>query len=131
MEYEPRQKPSFGDRAADVVARFGGSWGFIIFALAFLVGWVVINLYLLSKPFDAYPFILLNLTLSCLAALQAPIIMMSQNRAEQREYAKAHHDHVINKKAEREIEDMQRDLDEIKAMIRRLEKKVSGYKKPK
>jgi uncharacterized membrane protein len=99
---------SFGERMADKVAEFGGSWGFIIFFLTFLFGWIVVNSYvLLSKPFDPYPFILMNLILSCIAALQAPVIMMSQNRKEESDRKRAQHDYLVNMKAEMEIRNLQ------------------------
>ena len=75
---------TFGQRAADAVARFAGSWAFIFSFIAVMVIWMVINLVLGSRAFDEYPFILLNLVLSCIAAVQAPLIMMSQNRQEAR-----------------------------------------------
>lgn len=119
-----REKRTYGQRAADVIARFGGSWTFIFFFLLFILVWVGINGWLLSRdPFDPYPFILLNLALSCLAAIQAPLILMSQNRQAERDRIDAKYDHAVNRKAKREIEDMQKDLDEIKAMIQKLQTK--------
>ena len=101
-------KISFGQRIADKVASFGGSWTFIISFFVVVVTWVVINSFvLLSHPFDPYPFILLNLFLSCIAALQAPIIMMSQNRLEEKDRQRAQHDYLINLKAEMEIRNLQ------------------------
>lgn len=95
---------SFGDRLADDIARIGGSWGFIIGFFVFLMAWVVLNTVLLMREaFDPYPFIFLNLVLSMLAAIQAPIIMMSQNRAATRDRLDASHDYEINLKAEIEI----------------------------
>lgn len=84
VEFEDAH-PSFSSKVADKVASFGGSWSFIIFFLCFMLVWIGVNLYLLQKPFDSYPFILLNLLLSTIAALQAPIIMMSQNRKEEKD----------------------------------------------
>src|SRR6266511_1584455 len=87
---------TFGERVADSVARFGGSWTFIFIFLAVMLLWVGINsLELLLRPFDPFPFIFLNLVLSCLAALQAPVIMMSQNRHTTRDRIAAEHDHEI------------------------------------
>src|SRR6185436_16193408 len=98
------QRVTFGDRLADRVARFGGSWAFILSFGAFLIVWMVINtIALFRRPFDPYPFILLNLILSTLAALQAPIIMMSQNRQETKDRLRAEHDYRVNLKAELEI----------------------------
>ncbi|MBF4463843.1 DUF1003 domain-containing protein [Flavobacterium sp. LC2016-12] len=95
---------SFGQKIADKVADFGGSWTFIISFLAFIVVWIGSNVYILvNKGFDPYPFILLNLILSCIAALQAPVIMMSQNRQEEKDRTRAKKDYMINLKSELEI----------------------------
>ncbi len=100
-EEEPR---NLGQRVADQVADFGGSWTFIISFLAFIVVWISSNVYILvNKGFDPYPFILLNLILSCIAALQAPVIMMSQNRQEEKDRNRAKKDYMINLKSELEI----------------------------
>jgi len=104
---------SVGERVADKVAMFGGSWTFIMIALAAIVTWMSIN-FLSGKPFDPYPFILLNLVLSCLAALQAPIIMMSQNRQAVHDRLDAQHDYEVNVKAELEIVALHTKLDEIR-----------------
>lgn len=102
---------TLGQRVADKVASFGGSWTFIILFFSILVGWIILNAFILSqKPFDPYPFILLNLVLSCLAAIQAPIIMMSQNRQEEKDRERAEHDYLINLKAELEIRNLQLNL---------------------
>lgn len=95
---------SFGQKIADKVADFGGSWTFIISFLLFIVVWIGANVYILvNKGFDPYPFILLNLILSCIAALQAPVIMMSQNRQEEKDRNRAKKDYMINLKSELEI----------------------------
>ncbi|OXB04733.1 DUF1003 domain-containing protein [Flavobacterium plurextorum] len=95
---------NFGQKIADQVADFGGSWTFIISFLAFIVIWIGSNVYILvNKGFDPYPFILLNLILSCIAALQAPVIMMSQNRQEEKDRNRAKKDYMINLKSELEI----------------------------
>ena len=95
---------SFGQKIADKVADFGGSWTFIISFLLFIVVWIGANVYILvNKGFDPYPFILLNLILSCIAALQAPVIMMSQNRQEEKDRTRAKKDYMINLKSELEI----------------------------
>ncbi len=97
---------SFGARAADAVAAFGGSWPFIFIFFGVLAGWIAINTLLLARSgsaFDPYPFILLNLVLSMLAAVQAPIILMSQNRQAERDRRNAQHDYEVNLKAELEI----------------------------
>lgn len=98
-------------RMADTVAAFGGSWGFIISFVALMLIWICINLYFLSKPFDPYPFILLNLILSTLAALQAPIIMMSQNRKEAKDRERAKNDYLVNLKAEIEVRNLHGKMD--------------------
>ena len=123
IDTHPRlqQKLTYGQRASDIIAKFGGSWTFIILFGVFLIGWMIINAYLLLRnPFDPYPFILLNLVLSCLAALQAPIILMAQNRQGEWDRIDAKYDHAINRKAEREIQAIQRDLASIRKMVRNL-----------
>jgi len=105
---------SFGQRLADRVADFGGSWRFIIIFLVTLLIWIVINsMFLLQRPFDPYPFILLNLVLSCIAAIQAPVIMMSQNRQEAKDRLRADHDYQVNLKAEIEIRQLHIKLDQL------------------
>lgn len=97
---------TFGQRAADAVARFGGSWAFIMLFAATLIFWVILNSYILvnyNKAFDPYPYILLNLFLSMLASIQAPIILMSQNRQSEKDRLNAEHDYEVNLKAELEI----------------------------
>jgi len=93
---------SFGQKAADKLTKWAGSWSFIIGFLIVLFGWILFNAYAWIKAWDPYPFILLNLVLSCLAAIQAPIILMSQNRANERDRKRAEYDYAINRKAERE-----------------------------
>jgi len=105
---------TLGQQLADKVASFGGSWSFILCFAGFMFIWVTANVYLLaSKAFDPYPFILLNLILSCLAALQAPIIMMSQNRQEQKDRARGKKDYMINLKSELEIRMIHEKLDHL------------------
>jgi len=105
--------PPFGERVADRVAAFGGSWTFIVLAIVAIGVWMVINARI-SRAFDPYPYILLNLVLSCLAALQAPIIMMSQNRQAARDRLEAQHDYEVNTKAEMEIVALHAKFDEIR-----------------
>lgn len=106
---------SMGERIADGIARFGGSWSFILGFLAFLAFWALLNAWLLGRDsFDPYPFIFLNLMLSMLAALQAPVIMMSQNRQAQRDRHAAEHDYEVNLKAEIEIMALHEKLDELR-----------------
>jgi uncharacterized membrane protein len=108
------KKLTFGDRLADKVADFGGSWRFIIIFGVVMLGWITLNsVMLLKRPFDPYPFILLNLVLSCLAAIQAPIIMMSQNRQESKDRLRAEHDYQVNLKAEIEIRQLHVKLDQL------------------
>lgn len=105
---------TIGERAADKIAEFGGSWKFIISFFVVLISWIAVNAWLLGKtPFDPYPFILLNLILSCLAAIQAPIIMMSQNRVEQKDRLRGENDYKINLKAELEIKLLHEKLDHL------------------
>jgi uncharacterized membrane protein len=102
---------TFGQRAADKIATFGGSWTFIISFFIILAIWIAFNVYTLrNKGFDPYPFILLNLILSCLASIQAPIIMMSQNRQEEKDRERAEWDLKINEKAEAEIREISKKL---------------------
>jgi len=103
-----------GERVADRVAEFGGSWSFIVLFWTVLGGWIILNsVSLLTHPFDPYPYILLNLVLSCLAAIQAPIIMMSQNRQEARDRLRAEHDYGVNLKAELEIRHLVARIDQL------------------
>jgi uncharacterized membrane protein len=105
---------SLGQRWADTIARFGGSWTFISLFFGFILVWILINIINLQKNnFDPYPFILLNLLLSCLAALQAPVIMMSQNRQEEKDRERAKKDYMINLKAELELRIIHEKLDHL------------------
>ena len=105
---------TLGQRLADKVATFGGSWSFIVTFLLFMGVWIGANVFLLvSKAFDPYPFILLNLILSCIAALQAPIIMMSQNRQEEKDRERAKKDYMINLKSELEIRLLHEKIDHL------------------
>lgn len=108
------EEQTLGQKVADKVASFGGSWTFIIIFFSFIMIWMLINVWFLAtKPFDPYPFILLNLILSCLAAIQAPIIMMSQNRQEQKDRLRSEHDYKINLKAELEINLLNEKMDHL------------------
>ncbi len=109
---EEDQKLSFGERIADKVASFGGSWTFIISFMVFIALWITTNVFwLFNKSFDPFPFILLNLILSCIAAFQAPVIMMSQNRQEDKDRLRGKKDYMINLKAELEIRTLQEKID--------------------
>jgi uncharacterized membrane protein len=111
-EFESSQ--TFGERVADKVAQFGGSWRFIISFFVMMTVWIIANSVLLLKdPFDPYPYILLNLALSMLAAVQAPVILMSQNRQEDRDRMRAENDYQVNLKAELEIRAMNEKLDQL------------------
>lgn len=107
----------FGQRAADTVAKYAGSWGFIIGFLTLLFLWMAANAYAWIVEWDPYPFILLNLVLSCIAAIQAPIILMSQNRAGEKDRQRAEYDYAVNRKAEREIKAVQKQLDRIERYL--------------
>jgi uncharacterized membrane protein len=101
---------SFGNKMSDSMAKFVGSWGFVIIFVVVLIVWIVFN-HMAAKPFDPFPFILLNLVLSCIAAIQAPIIMMSQNRQEQKDRLRSQNDYMVNIKAEIIVEDLHKKLD--------------------
>ena len=114
IEEDIEERLTGGQKIADLIARFGGSWTFIIIFFIFIGIWMATNIILLvKKPFDPYPFILLNLILSCLAAIQAPIIMMSQNRQEEKDRTRSEHDYKINLKAELEIKMLHEKLDHL------------------
>ena len=107
------EKYTLGQRAADAIAKFAGSWAFIFAFTGVLILWMVINTILAAKAFDPYPFILLNLVLSCVAAIQAPLIMMSQNRQEEKDRRRAENDYKVNLKTEIMIEDLHDKMNEI------------------
>jgi len=113
-ETEQETGVTSGERLADRVAAFGGSWRFIILFVVVLLAWISVNsVVLVVGPFDPYPFIFLNLILSCLAAIQAPVIMMSQNRQEARDRLHARHDYQVNLKAELEIRHLHQKIDHL------------------
>ena len=119
-----RQELTVGQKAADAIAKFGGSWTFIILFFMLLFIWVGINsFFLFKKPFDPYPYIFLNLMLSCLAAIQAPVILMAQNRQAERDRIDAKYDHAINRKAERENQQLQKDLDKLTRLVKEMKNK--------
>jgi len=114
IEKQFERKLTFGEHLSDKIAEFGGSWRFIIAFGAVLLAWIILNaLILMNRGFDPFPFILLNLILSCLAAIQAPIIMMSQNRAEARDRLRAESDYKVNLKAELEIRHLHEKIDHL------------------
>jgi uncharacterized membrane protein len=116
MEIE--ELPTFGQRLADRVTLFGGSWTFLIYFGVLLFAWVVVNSVLLPQraTFDPYPYIFLNLVLSMMSAVQAPVIMMSQNRQDEKDRAAIKHDYEVNLKTEREIQSLHRKLDSLTAL---------------
>lgn len=110
-----KEKYTLGQRAADSIAKFAGSWAFIFSFTGVLILWMVVNTVLAAKAFDPYPFILLNLVLSCVAAIQAPLIMMSQNRQEEKDRRRAENDYKVNLKTEIMIEDIHGKMNRILA----------------
>jgi len=114
-----KKKWNLGQKASDKVTKGVGSWAFIIFFFVFIAIWMCLNAIAYVQQWDPYPFILLNFVLSCLAAIQAPIILMSQNRESERDRIRLEYDYKVNRKAEREIADMQNDLEEIKRLLRK------------
>ena len=123
---EEKAKDTLGQRAADAIAKFAGSWAFIFSFTGGLVLWMVINILLAARAFDPYPFILLNLVLSCIAAIQAPLIMMSQNRQEEKDRRRAENDYKVNLKTEIMIEDLYDKVNAILAKQSALEKRLNA-----
>ncbi len=121
---DKHEKVSFGQKAADAVAKFAGSWAFIFSFVAVMVIWMVVNIILGAKAFDAYPFILLNLVLSCIAAVQAPLIMMSQNRQEAKDRKRAENDYRINLKSEFLIDELYKKLQQVSETQKKLVKMI-------
>ena len=119
------EKYTLGQRAADAIAKFAGSWAFIFSFTGVLLLWMVVNTILASNAFDPYPFILLNLVLSCVAAIQAPLIMMSQNRQEEKDRRRAENDYRVNLKTEIMIEDLYDKVNAILAKQSALEKRLA------
>lgn len=115
---EIEEDSTFGERMADRIANFAGSWTFIIGFCILMAVWIGVNLFLGERAFDQYPFILLNLTLSTLAALQAPMILMAQNRQAEKDRAMAQNDYQVNLKSELEIADLHRKVDELSEIIK-------------
>jgi len=121
-QYGKKSRLTIGQRAADGLTKWAGSWFFILLFFLFLIIWMAINGYFLiqyhKEVFDPYPFILLNLVLSCLAAIQAPVILMSQNRVTQRDRLRAEYDYKVNRKAEKEIREIKTQLDKIERNLK-------------
>lgn len=122
------EKLTLGQRAADAVARFAGSWAFIFSFLGMMLVWMILNILMAAGAFDPYPFILLNLVLSCIAAVQAPLIMMSQNRQEEKDRTRAENDYKVNLKNELVIADLHDKLDTVLKNQRMILKKISAVK---
>lgn len=120
---------TFGQKTADGIAKFAGSWAFIFTFVGVLIAWMVINIILATNAFDPYPFILLNLVLSCVAAIQAPLIMMSQNRQEEKDRRRAENDYKVNLKTEIMIEDLYDKINIIIAKQTALEKRLNNKEK--
>ena len=125
------EKYTLGQRAADAIAKFAGSWAFIFSFTGVLLLWMVINTILAADAFDPFPFILLNLVLSCVAAIQAPLIMMSQNRQEEKDRRRAENDYKVNLKTEIMIEDLHDKVNAILAKQSALEKKLQEQEETK
>lgn len=121
-----KEKYTLGQRAADSIAKFAGSWAFIFSFSGVLILWMVVNVLLAAGAFDPYPFILLNLVLSCVAAIQAPLIMMSQNRQEEKGRRRAENDYKVNLKTEIMIEDLYDKVNAILAKQSALERQLRG-----
>lgn len=124
-----KEKYTLGQRAADTIAKFAGSWAFIFLFAGVLILWMVVNAILATKAFDPYPFILLNLVLSCVAAIQAPLIMMSQNRQEEKDRHRAENDYKVNLKTEIMIEDLYDKVNAILVRQSRIEKLLAEKKR--
>lgn len=124
-----KDKYTLGQRAADKIAKFAGSWAFIFSFTGVLILWMAVNVVLATKAFDPYPFILLNLVLSCVAAIQAPLIMMSQNRQEEKDRRRAENDYKVNLKTEIMIEDI---FDKVTAILKKqseMEKQLGNIRR--
>ena len=124
-----KEKYTLGQRAADSIAKFAGSWAFIFSFSGVLILWMVVNVLLAAGAFDPYPFILLNLVLSCVAAIQAPLIMMSQNRQEEKDRRRAENDYKVNLKTEIMIEDLYDKVNAILAKQSALERQIRDDRK--
>ena len=124
-----KEKYTLGQRAADSIAKFAGSWAFIFSFSGVLILWMVVNVLLAAIAFDPYPFILLNLVLSCVAAIQAPLIMMSQNRQEEKDRRRAENDYKVNLKTEIMIEDLYDKVNAILAKQSALERQAREDRK--
>ncbi len=129
VDKESDEKMTFGDKAADKISEVAGSWGFIIGFSSFLIFWIVLNGVILVKALDPYPFILLNLLLSCLAALQAPIIMMSQNRQAKKDSIRNKNDYHTDLKSELILEQLYDHIDEVLKNQKKILKYIKSIEK--
>lgn len=129
---EAKKRATVGQRAADTIAKFAGSWAFIFSFAGVLLAWMAVNIIMAANAFDPYPFVLLNLVLSCVAAAQAPLIMMSQNRQEEKDRRRAENDYKVNLKTEILIEDLYKKVNRIlakqEALAKLLEKDENNKK---
>ena len=128
-ETSKKTKETFGQKAADAVAKFAGSWAFIFSFISVMIIWMVTNVILATNAFDAYPFILLNLVLSCIAAVQAPLIMMSQNRQEAKDRARAENDYRVNLKSEILIDELYKKISQLTENQKKILKILEEIKK--
>ena len=128
IDKQEEAKKTFGDHVADKVSEKAGSWGFIIGFTAFLAFWIIMNGVLMINPIDPYPFILLNLLLSCLAALQAPVIMMSQNRQAEKDSLRNQNDYRIDLKSELILEELAEKIDKIISTQNKLIREIEELK---
>lgn len=134
VDKQEESKMTFGDKVADKISEIAGSWGFILIFIIFLLGWIILNGVVLAKkdPIDPYPFILLNLVLSCIAALQAPIIMMSQNRQSEKDSLRNQNDYRTDLKSELILESLHDDLEKLsrnqRKILKLLEEKYDDKK---
>ena len=131
MNADKTEKDSFGQKAADAVAKFAGSWAFIFTFIGVMVVWMVVNILMATRAFDSYPFVLLNLVLSCIAAIQAPLIMMSQNRQEAKDRNRAENDYRINLKSEFVIDELYKKVEQISENQKKILKMFEADKKEK
>lgn len=122
---------TFGEKMSDGLARFAGSWKFIIIFGTILFSWILLNIFMISNPFDPFPFILLNLILSTIAAIQAPIIMMSQNRQEKKDRIRSDNDYKIDLKAEFILEDMYNKLNKVLESQEKIKEEIRNLKNEK
>ena len=118
----PKEKLTLGQKAADGVAKVAGSWIFIIGVILFITGWIILNIFAWTYSWDVWPFILLNLALSCMAALQAPVILMSQNRAAERDRLYQRYDYLVDRKTSRDVEKIIKELSTIKQKLDKMDK---------